>query len=118
MDFEANLKDGHGVDWPLRYEDLAPWYDYVERTIGLSGQAEGLPQLPDGQFLPPMEMNAVEKVAKARIEAAFPERTMTIGRVAVLTQPHNGRAACHYCGPCERGCSTGSYYSKIGRAHV
>ncbi len=111
MDFEANLKDGHGVDWPLRYEDLAPWYDYVEQTIGVSGQAEGLPQLPDGQFLPPMEMNAVEKVAKARIEAAFPERTMTIGRVAVLTQPHNGRAACHYCGPCERGCSTGSYYS-------
>ena len=111
MDFTANLEDGHGVDWPIRYEDLAPWYDYVERTIGVSGQAEGLPQLPDGQFLPPMAMNAVEKMAKARIEAAFPERTMTIGRSAVLTQPHNGRAACHYCGPCERGCSTGSYYS-------
>jgi len=111
MDFEANLKDGHGVDWPIRYEDLAPWYDYVEQTIGVSGQTEGLPQLPDGQFLPPMEMNVIEKMAKARIEAAFPERTMTIGRVAVLTQPHNGRAACHYCGPCERGCSTGSYYS-------
>ena len=111
MDFEANLKDGHGVDWPIRYEDLAPWYDYIERNIGVSGQAEGLPQLPDGQFLPPMAMNAVEKMAKARIEAAFPERTMTIGRSAVLTQPHNGRAACHYCGPCERGCSTGSYYS-------
>lgn len=111
MDFEANLRDGHGVDWPIRYEDLAPWYDYVERTIGVSGQAERLPQLPDGIFQPPMEMNAVEKLAKRRIEAAFPERTMTIGRSAVLTEALGNRAACHYCGPCERGCSTGSYYS-------
>ena len=111
MDFRANLEDGHGVDWPIRYADLAPWYDYVEQIVGISGQAAGLPQLPDSIFLPPMAMNAVEKVAKARIEAAFPERTMIIGRTAVLTQPHNGRAPCHYCGPCERGCSTGSYYS-------
>lgn len=111
MDFEANLRDGHGVDWPIRYEDLAPWYDYVERTIGVSGQAEGLPQLPDGIFQPPMEMNAVEKLVKQRIEVAFPERTMTIGRSAVLTEALGNRAACHYCGPCERGCSTGSYYS-------
>lgn len=111
MDFEANQRDGHGVDWPIRYGDLAPWYDYVEQTIGVSGQAEGLPQLPDGIFLPPMQMNAVEKVFKSRVEDAFPERTVTIGRSAVLTQMHNGRPACHYCGPCERGCSTGSYYS-------
>ena len=111
MDFEANLRDGHGVDWPIRYDDLAPWYDYVERTIGVSGQPEGLPQLPDGIFQPPMEMNALEKAAKRRIEAAFPERTVTIGRAAVLTRPLGSRAACHYCGPCERGCSTGSYYS-------
>ena len=109
MDFEANLRDGHGVDWPLRYADLAPWYDYVESTIGVSGQSEGLPHLPDGIFQPPMEMNAVEKVAKVRIEARFPERTVTIGRTATLTRSLNGRAACHYCGPCERGCSTGSY---------
>ena len=111
LDFEANAEDGHGVDWPIRYEDIAPWYDYVERFAGISGEALGLPQLPDGQFLPPMEMNAAEKVAKERIEATFPERNMTIGRVAVLTQEHNGRAPCHYCGPCHRGCSTGSYFS-------
>ena len=116
MDFEANLRDGHGVDWPLRYADLAPWYDYVESTIGVSGQREGLPQLPDGIFQPPMEMNAVEKAAKARIEAKYPERTVTIGRTATLTQALNGRAACHYCGPCERGCSTGSYYSTLSVA--
>ena len=110
MDFEANLRDGHGVDWPIRYEDLAPWYDYIESSIGVSGQPEGLPHLPDGIFQPPMEMNAVEKMAKARIEASFPKRRVTIGRTATLTQPLNGRAACHYCGPCERGCSTSSYY--------
>ena len=111
MDFEANLVDGHGADWPIRYEDLRPWYDYVERTIGVSGQKEGLPQLPDGVFQQPMGMNALEKVLKARVEAAFPERTVTIGRSATLTEPIGDRAACHYCGPCERGCSTGSYYS-------
>ncbi len=111
QDFLANLEDGHGVDWPIRYADLAPWYDYVERTIGVSGQPEGLAHLPDGIMQPPMEMNAVEKVAKARIEAAFPGRIMTIGRSATLTRPLGDRAACHYCGPCERGCSTGSYYS-------
>ena len=111
IDFEANARDGHGVDWPIRYEDLAPWYDYVESTIGVSGQAEGLTHLPDGVFQPPMAMNALEKVAKARIEARFPERTVTIGRTATLTRALNGRAACHYCGPCERGCSTSSYYS-------
>ncbi len=111
MDFEANLLDGQGTDWPIRYNDLAPWYDYVERTIGVSGQAEGLLQLPDGIFQPPMAMNAMEKVLKAKVEAAFPERTVTIGRTATLTEPIGNRAACHYCGPCERGCSTGSYYS-------
>ncbi len=111
LDFEANARDGHGVDWPIRYADVEPWYDYVEEFIGVSGQAEGLPQLPDGNFLPPMELTVVEKYAKARIEATFPERTLTIGRTAVLTQDHRGRKACHYCGPCGRGCSTGSYFS-------
>lgn len=112
-DFRANAEDGHGVDWPIRNEDIAPWYDYMERYVGVSGQAEGLSQLPDGQFLPPMEMTAVEKHMKARVEAAFPDRRMTIGRSAVLTAEHNGRAGCHYCGTCERGCSTRSYFSAV-----
>ena len=72
-----------GVDWPIRYEDIAPWYDYAERFMGISGQAEDLHQLPDGQFLPPMEMTAVEKHMKQQVEAAFPDRCMTIGRCAV-----------------------------------
>lgn len=111
VDFEANMKDGNGVDWPIRYEDIAPWYSYVENYIGVSGEKLGLPHLPDGEFLPPMEMNAVEKHTSARIKETYPERYMTIGRTAILTQAHNGRAACHYCGPCARGCSTGSYFS-------
>jgi choline dehydrogenase-like flavoprotein len=110
-DFTANRDDGHGVDWPLRYEDLAPWYDRVERAIGVSGSREGLAQLPDGIFQRPMEMNAVERHARDRIEAAFPGRRMIIGRTATLTEALGERAPCHYCGPCERGCSTGSYYS-------
>jgi len=116
MDFEANLEDGHGTDWPIRYDDLAPWYDLVERTIGVSGSKEGLPQLPDGVFQKPMEMNAAEKVARDRIESAFPERRFIIGRCAVLTEPLGDRAACHYCGPCNRGCSTRSYYSTLTSA--
>ncbi len=111
LDFEANAREGHGIDWPLRYRDLAPWYDHVESFIGVSGQAEGLAHLPDGIFLPPMELNCVELHAKAKIEAAFPGRRLTIGRAAILTREHRGRAACHYCGPCWRGCSTGSYFS-------
>jgi len=114
LDFEANLRDGIGVDWPIRYQDLAPWYDYVEEFIGVSGQAEGLPQLPDGKFLPPMEMTCAEQVVKNAIAKNFAgERVMTIGRAAVLTQRHNGRAPCHYCGPCHRGCSTRSYFSSL-----
>jgi choline dehydrogenase-like flavoprotein len=111
MDFTANQSDGHGVDWPLRYRDLAPWYQRVEEAIGISGSREGLRQLPDGAFLRPMEMNAVEKHAKRRIEAAYPDRRLIIARTATLSEDHRGRRACHYCGPCERGCSTSSYYS-------
>jgi choline dehydrogenase-like flavoprotein len=111
LDFEANLRDGHGVDWPIRYRDIAPWYSYVERHIGVSGERLGLPHLPDGEFLPPMELNAGERFVKRGLEHAFPGRHLTIGRVAILTRDHKGRAACHYCGPCERGCSTGSYFS-------
>jgi choline dehydrogenase-like flavoprotein len=115
LDFNANLKDGHGIDWPIRYADIAPWYSYVEKFIGVSGQAEGLAQLPDGEFLAPMEMNVLERHVRAAIEDGFPERTMTIGRTAVLTEPleHSSRGVCHYCGPCHRGCSVGAYFSSL-----
>jgi choline dehydrogenase-like flavoprotein len=115
LDFEANARDGHGNDWPIRYADIAPWYTHVERFIGVSGAKEGLAQLPDGEFLPPMAMTVVEQHAREKISAAFGgERVMTIGRVAVLTRNHNGRQACHYCGPCHRGCVTHSYFNSIG----
>ncbi len=110
-DFKANEKDGHGVAWPIGYDDIKDWYSYVERFIGVSGQAEGLPQLPDGEFLPPMKMFGIEKTVKERVEKRMPHIRVTMGRVAILTEEHNGRAACHYCGPCHRGCSTGSYFS-------
>jgi len=116
IDFEANAKEGIGVDWPIRYADLAPWYDYVERFIGVSGQKEGLPQLPDGQFQPPMEMNCVEKAFKTKSEARFPERRVTIGRAAHLTEPTEeqlalGRGKCQYRNLCIRGCPFGAYFS-------
>src|SRR6267143_767054 len=115
LDFEANARDGFGVDWPIRYADIAPWYDYVEEFIGISGERLGLPQLPDGQFLPPMALNCAEQVVRDGVAKHFAgERVVTIGRVAILTQAHGGRAACHYCGPCERGCITRSYFSSIG----
>lgn len=113
LDFEANKRDGHGVDWPIRYADLEPWYGYVERFIGVSGQKEGWPVLPDSEFQPPMEMSVVEKSVKKRIEEQYPDRHMTIGRVANLTEPLENRAACHYCGVCQRGCSPGAYFSSL-----
>jgi choline dehydrogenase-like flavoprotein len=114
LDFEANAREGIAVDWPIRYVDIAPWYDRVESFIGVSGRREGLAHLPDGPFLPPMAFNCVEQHVADRIRAAFPgERLMTIGRAAVLTAPLNGRAACHYCGPCHRGCVTRSYFSAL-----
>jgi choline dehydrogenase-like flavoprotein len=115
LDFEANARDGHGVDWPIRYADIAPWYSHVERFIGVSGQHEGLAQLPDGEFLPPMAMRCAERhVADALQRAWGRDRVMTIGRCAVLTEALHGRDACHYCGPCERGCVTHSYFNSIG----
>jgi len=113
LDFGANAREGVAVDWPIRYDDVAQWYDYVEEFAGISGREEGLPQLPDSRFLPPMEMNAGEKKIKAGLEAAYDERIMTIGRTAVLTESHKGRQACHYCGPCARGCSVGAYFSSL-----
>ncbi|MEM7660072.1 MAG: GMC family oxidoreductase [Bacteroidota bacterium] len=111
QDFEANGKEGIAVDWPIRYSDVAPWYDYVESFAGISGQAEGLPQLPDGKFLPPMEMNCLEKHVKARVAENFGGRVITIGRNANLTVPHNGRGACQYRNRCIRGCPYGGYFS-------
>ena len=115
LDFEANAKDGHGNDWPIRYADIAPWYSHVERFIGVSGAPEGLAQLPDGEFQPPMAMTAVERQGREKILAAFGgERVLTIGRVAILTKALPGRLPCHYCGPCEKGCVTHSYFNSIG----
>jgi choline dehydrogenase-like flavoprotein len=114
LDFDANLRDGIAIDWPIRYADLAPWYDYVEEFVGISGEALGLAQLPDSKFLPPMQLNCAETVVREAIGKYFGgERVLTIGRVAILTQSHGGRAACHYCGPCERGCITRSYFSSL-----
>ena len=113
IDFEANARDGHGVDWPIRYADIAPWYDYVEKFVGISGQAEGVDSCPDGQFLPPMPLNKGEQVTKEGMAKVFSDRVLTIGRVAVVTQVHNGRGPCHYCGPCHRGCTPGAYFSSL-----
>ncbi len=111
LDFEANQRDGVAVDWPIRYGDIAPWYDYVDDWVGIEGEALGLSQLPDSKFLPPMPLNVGERVVREAVEKSFPGRNVTIGRTAILTQPHRGRAACHYCGPCARGCSAGAYFS-------
>lgn len=113
MDFEANLKEGVGVDWPIRYKDIAPWYDHVEKFAGISGENLGLPHLPDSILQKPMELNVVEKHLQKRIRELYPERYLTIARAAVLTEPIGERAPCHYCGPCWRGCSTGSYFSSL-----
>ncbi len=109
IDFKAASRDGFGDDWPISYADLAPYYEKVEDFIGISGQPEGLAHLPDSKFLPPMNFSCSEMLLKKG--AAKMGRTVTMGRVAVLTRDHNGRQACHYCGPCEQGCITLSYYN-------
>ncbi|RQP15166.1 MAG: GMC family oxidoreductase [Parapedobacter sp.] len=111
LDFEANLKDGIAVDWPIRYKDIAPWYSYVERFIGVSGRQEGLSQLPDGEFLPPMELNCVEEHLADSIRKNFDRRTLTIARVANLTRGWEGRGPCLYRNLCTRGCPYGGYFS-------
>jgi choline dehydrogenase-like flavoprotein len=111
IDFEANAKQGVGVDWPIRYREIAPWYDHVETFIGVSGQGEGLPQLPDGKFQPPMEMNGVEKFFKTASEKKFTDRKVIMGRTANLTQPVKGRGQCQYRNLCHRGCPYGAYFS-------
>jgi choline dehydrogenase-like flavoprotein len=112
-DLKAASRDGYGVDWPLSYAELAPYYERVERFIGISGRAEGLPQLPDSAFLPPMPLTCGEEALRKSVTDRLGKagRLVTIGRCAVLTAPLHGRPACHYCGPCHRGCSSGSYYS-------
>ena len=111
IDFEANAKDGIAVDWPIRYKDMAPWYDYVEKFAGISGSMEGLPHLPDGHFLPPMDLNVVEKDVAARIKQQYKDRHMIISRVANLTAPLQARTQCQYRNRCWEGCPFGGYFS-------
>lgn len=111
-DFEANAKDGYGTDWPIRYEDLAPWYSYVEKFAGIQGSKQGLDVLPDGEFMPAMEMNVVEKHVAQKIKDAYKgQRHMFIGRSANITQPHHDRVNCQYRDRCWRGCPFGGYFS-------
>ncbi|WP_373493858.1 GMC oxidoreductase [Aquiflexum sp.] len=112
IDFEANLKQGIAIDWPIRYKELDPWYSYVEKFAGISGNKDGLPQLPDGEFQPPMPLNCVEKDVAERVKKAFDgKRLVTIGRVANLTQPLEGRTQCQFRNKCSLGCPFGGYFS-------
>jgi Choline dehydrogenase and related flavoproteins len=112
LDFEANLKDGHGVDWPIRYKDIAPWYSYAERFAGISGNRDGIDVLPDGEYMPPMDMNVVEKDVAARIQKVYGgKRHFIIGRTANITVPHHGRINCQYQNKCWLGCNFGAYFS-------
>jgi len=112
FDFEANAKDGIAIDWPIRYKDIEKWYDYVETFAGISGSKENLSQLPDGRFLPPMDLNCVEKDVASRIKEHYKnKRTMFIGRVANLTQAIPGRTQCQFRNRCWEGCPFGGYFS-------
>jgi choline dehydrogenase-like flavoprotein len=115
LDFEANAKEGIAIDWPIRYKDLAPWYSYVEKFAGISGQREGWDSLPDGEFQPAMEMNCVEREVKSRLSENL-GRKITMGRIANLTQATEeqrelGRTSCQYRNKCMRGCPYGAYFS-------
>ena len=118
QDFEANATDGHGSDWPIRYDDLAPWYSHVEKFIGVAGSKEGLPQLPDGEFLPAFELNDGERMFKDAVEKAFPGRKVIPGRTANLSKaaPQHeelGRTSCQARSFCDRGCIYGAYHSSL-----
>ena len=118
LDFEANARDGHGADWPIRYADIAPWYDHVERFIGVSGTNEGLPQLPDGEFLPPFGLTDAEQDFASKVAARFPGRRVIPGRCAHLTEtrPQHeelGRSRCQVRSLCDRGCTFGAYHSSL-----
>ncbi len=115
LDFEANAREGIGIDWPIRYKDLAPWYSYVEKFAGISGQPEGWDTLPDGEFQPAMEMNCVEREIRERLKKNLGRR-MTVGRTANLTRPTEeqralGRSSCQFRNRCMRGCPYGAYFS-------
>lgn len=118
IDFSANKRDGHGVDWPIRYADISSWYDRVETFAGISGAPEGLEQIPDGQFLPPMDLNCVEADFKRKLEQQHPNRRVTVGRCAHLTEPTPehialGRGPCQLRNVCHRGCGYGAYFSSL-----
>ncbi len=115
IDFGANQRDGIAVDWPVRYKDIAPWYAKVEDYIGVSGEALNLPQLPDSNFLPAMELNCVEEHFKGKVMEGFDGRAVTIGRVAHITGTKNydGRTKCQYRNRCIRGCPFGGYFSSL-----
>lgn len=110
QDLKGKSFDGYGEDWPLDYEDLVPYYEIVEKYVGISGQAENVPELPDSIFQPAMPMSCAEMQLRTRVKEKL-GWTVTIGRAANLTRPLNGRSACHYCGPCEQGCVTHSYFN-------
>lgn len=111
-DFEANAKDGIAVDWPIRYDDIAPWYSYAERFAGIQGSKDGLEVLPDGDFMPAMELNCVEKEVKKRLLDHYKgTRHVIIGRSANITEPHYDRTNCQYRNRCWRGCPFGGYFS-------
>lgn len=113
-EFKAASKDGYGEDWPIDNKDLDPYYEKVEKFVGISGSTENLPQLPDSVFMPPMNFTCGELGLKKAVESRWKERKVIMGRVAMLTKSHNGRAACHYCGHCERGCATSSMFNTPG----
>jgi len=117
IDFKANLEDGHGVDWPVRYKDIAPWYDKVESYIGVTGEKLGLSQLPDGQFEPMMELNCVEQHVREKVADNFDGRVITAGRVAHINSDKqfdgDGRSRCQFRNRCIRGCPFGAYFSSL-----
>ena len=111
LDFEANAKQGIAIDWPIRYNDIAPWYSHVEKFVGISGNRDGIPHLPDGEFLPPMEMNCIEQHFKKSLETNYTDRKLIISRTANLSVPLSGRGQCQYRNLCARGCPFGGYFS-------
>ena len=132
-EFNANKLDGHGIDWPIRYKDLEPWYSYVEKHAGISGYHDNLPQIPDSEFLPGFEWMTPEKDIKAKLAKAYPDRPMIMGRCAHLTEPtqfhiEQGRMKCMARNECQKGCSFGAYFStqsstlpaavKTGNLHI
>jgi choline dehydrogenase-like flavoprotein len=116
FDYEGPARDGYAVDWPIRYADMAPWYSHVEKFAGIAGNRDGIPTLPDGEFLPPFEMSCVEKYFKEKVASKYPDRYIISSRVAHLTQPQEihlkqGRGKCVNRTICERGCPYGGYFS-------